>query len=470
MHMDAGRDPSTPNVLLICCDHLRADWLGCNGHPIAQTPQIDKLCHQGVDFQRAFSESPLCVPARRVMMTGMGPFSIHMRDNMHQQPFPEGPKLAEVITRSGYQTFAAGKLHVEPQRNRIGFEDVALNEEGRRFDSPEFVDDYEAFLSDNGYAHMAWSHGLGANQYGLRMNPLPERFTTTRWTADQAMRFVERRDPTRPFFLYVSFDKPHPPLVPPEEYYELYRDQLMPEPAWGDWADRKLPTRTLRIRQANDVPDDGHPPAAFVQQTLRGYAAIVTHIDSAIGSILGALREKDLLDNTHVAFIADHGDHLFDHGDLAKGDFFRGSAGIPYIVRPARTWARRTGFVPGQVDAEHPAGLADLMPTLLALCGLPVPTNVEGESLVPLLLSPQAPFRRYTFGVCQTSFAVTDGHYKYIWFGDDGLEFLFDLHADPAERHDLAEEAGSAGRLKALRAQLVACWQPTAIRRRRTAT
>ncbi len=129
---DPARNPETPNVLLICCDHLRADALHCNGHPVTMTPQIDQLACEGVNFTAAFSQCPVCVPARRIMMTGLGTYSIHMNNNRDGQPFPEGPKLAEVLTRAGWQTFASGKLHTCPQRNRIGFEDVQLNEEGRR--------------------------------------------------------------------------------------------------------------------------------------------------------------------------------------------------------------------------------------------------------------------------------------------------------------------------------------------------
>jgi arylsulfatase len=451
---DAALNPSTPNILLICCDHLRSDWLGCNGHPIVQTPQIDKLAYQGVSFRQAFSECPVCVPARRILFTGMGPFGVHMRENVDLQPFPEGPKLAEVMTRSGYQTFASGKLHVFPQRNRIGFEDVALNEEGRRQDSPEFVDDYEAFVNDSGYAHLAYTHGLGNNQYGLRLSPLPERLTTTHWTAQQAMRFVERRDPTRPFFLYVSFDKPHPPITPPTEFYELYRDVVMPEPAFGPWARDKVPGSVRHLRLANNQRVNEQMPPATVQQSLRGYAAMVTHIDSMVGVILGTLREHGLLDNTHVLFTSDHGDHLFEHGNLAKSDFFRGSTNIPYIVRPARTWAQRNGFRPDRVDAERAVGLADVMPTVLELCGLPIPPSVEGISLAPALVDGGAPFRPYTFGVCGSAYGVSDGHFKYIWFGDDDLEFLFDQHTDPDELHDLVDVTDHAERLATYRAAL----------------
>ena len=452
---DPAKDPNTPNVLLICCDHLRADWLSCNGHPVAMTPQMDKLAYQGVNFRQAFSECPVCVPARRILMTGLGPYAIHMNRNVDRQPFSEGPKLAEVMTRAGYQTFASGKLHTCPQRNRIGFEDVQLNEEGRKQDDARFVDDYEAFLNDSGYAHLAYTHGLGNNEYGVRMSPVPEPYTTTHWTAQEAMRFLERRDPTRPFFLYVSFDKPHPPITPPQEYYGLYREQEMPAPAWGTWLEDKLPESIRQKRLAHDMAS-GRIAPLIEQQTLRGYAALVTHIDSMIGVLLGTLREKGLLDNTHVLLTSDHGDTLFDHGNVAKSDFFRGSTGVPYLVRPAPTWGDEHDFRPDRTDTDRPVGLMDVMPTIMDLCGLETPESVEGSSLVPLLLDPGAPFREMTYGVCGTIYGVSDGRLKYMWFGDEGMAFLFDTQEDPAEEHDLAEDPAMAEQRGALREGLTA--------------
>jgi arylsulfatase A-like enzyme len=426
-----------PNVLLICCDHLRADWLGCNGHPIVQTPQIDKLAYGGVNFQSAFSECPVCVPARRILMTGMGPYRIHMNMNKDTQPFPEGPKLAELMTRSGYQTFASGKLHTCPQRNRIGFEDVALNEEGRR-QGGLLKDDYEAWLEERGLLHQAWSHGLGNNEYGLRMNPLPDNATTTHWTAQRAMEFVQRRDPTRPFFLYVSFDKPHPPIVPPSSYYELYRDAEFPAPVMGEWLSTKIPSRILGTRDSNNYDDLLRNPA-IIQQSLRGFAAMITHIDSMIGQIIGTLREAGQYDNTWIIFTSDHGDQLFEHGHFAKGDFFRGSTNVPLIVRPSNRWRSEHGFVGGRVNSATPAGLADIMPTILDIAGLKMPGNVEGQSLLPLAQRGRGKFRPYTFGNCMTVYGVSDGQHKYQWFGDDDMEFLFDTHTDPLECHDLSE-------------------------------
>jgi len=452
---DVARNPETPNVLLICCDQLRADWLSCNGHPVTMTPQIDNLAGEGVNFQRAMSECPVCVPAGRILMTGMGPYGVHMNVNRDRQPFPEGPKLAEVMTRAGYQTFASGKMHTCPQRNRLGFEDVQLNEEGRKQDGL-IKDDYEAFLDDHGYGHRAYTHGLGNNQYGMRISPLPEPFTTTHWTAQKAMEFIERRDPTRPFFLHVSFDKPHPPITPPLEYYELYRDAVMPEPVCGSWVERKRP-QSIDIGAIRHSLHYWKENPLLMQQTLRGYAALITHIDSMIGVLLGTLREHGLLDNTLIMLTSDHGDNLFDHGFFAKSNFMRGSASIPFIIRPPRGWGDKHGVRRDRVNTSTPVGLMDIMPTILDICGIPIPDNVEGQSVAPFLYEDDPPFRRYSYGNCGPHYCVNDGRFKYTWFADDGLELLFDQDNDPYDGHDLAEDPDHRQRAVHMR-QLMLQW------------
>lgn len=442
-----------PNIVLICCDHLRADWLGVNGHPHVMTPQIDTLAYQGANFTRSMSECPVCVPARRILMTGQDTFGINMVQNKDTQPFPEGPKLAEVLTRAGYQTFASGKLHTWPQRNRIGFEEVQLNEEGRRQGGLK-RDDYDADVADAGYAHRTYLHGLGNNQYGLRLSPLPTELTTTQWTADKAMEFVERRDPTRPFFLYVSFDKPHPPITPPREYWELYRDVVFDDPIEGDWVADKSPQRTLQMRLKQNH-DDLQRNKLPVQQSLQGFAAMITHIDSMVGTIRGQLRDEGVEDDTWILFTSDHGDHLFDHGDYAKGNFLQSSCRVPYIVMPSPRWRRENGFKPGVVDAKTPAGLADIMPTLLEIAGVDIPATVQGQSVLPRLQSPDGGFRRYTFGHCQQMFGVSDGRYRLQWCGDENVTHLFDQDADLRDQYDLADDARHAGVVDRLKGALI---------------
>jgi arylsulfatase A-like enzyme len=288
------------------------------------------------------------------------------------------------------------------------------------------------------------------------MSPVPEPFTTTHWTAQRAMEFIDRRDPTRPFFLHLSFDKPHPPITPPASYYRLYEDVTFPEPAMGDWVDEKLPSRVRQLQLKNNF-DDWREHPLMIQQSLRGFAAMITHIDSMIGVVLGHLREHGLLDNTLIIFTSDHGDQLFDHGNLAKGDFFRGSTNVPYIVRPPRAWAREHDFVFSRTNAATPVGHKDTMPTILDICGVEIPDSVEGQSLADVLLSDDpdgdaGAFRDYTCGNCNVVYGVSDGRTKYMWFSDDDYEFLFDQENDPHDLHDLSDDPA---------------WQATAAEQRR---
>ena len=126
------------------------------------------------------------------------------------------------------------------------------------------------------WARRLHAHGLG-NQYGYRPSPVPEWATSTGWTADRAMRFLRRRDPSRPFMLYVSFDKPHPPLTPPAEYYDIYRNMTFPEPVVGDWVDGKIGGGNRRHDPIDRTPE-------VIQQSLRAYAACITHIDARIAN------------------------------------------------------------------------------------------------------------------------------------------------------------------------------------------
>jgi arylsulfatase A-like enzyme len=173
---------------------------------------------------------------------------------------------------------------------------------------------------------------------------------------------------------------------------------------------------------------------------------MITHIDSAVGTIVGDIRERRELANTWIVFTSDHGDQLFEHGNFAKGDFFPGSTNVPLIVVPPASWREaHPDFVPGRVDTAHPAGLADIMPTLLEAAAIPESEHPDaatqaGQSLVPLLRNPDASFREFTFGHCTTCYGATDARYTYMWFGDSDQEFLFDRERDPLHEHDLLLE------------------------------
>ena len=161
-----------PNVLLICVDHWPGSLLGCEDHPSILTPTLDQLAANGVRFTNAYSITPVCIPARRGLMTGTDPRAHGMRTFEQSTPMPPIPTMANTFADAGYQCFAVGKLHVYPQRDRIGFHDVILNEEGRHHLGMN-ADDYELFLAENGYAGQEYAHGIPTTDYITRPWHLP---------------------------------------------------------------------------------------------------------------------------------------------------------------------------------------------------------------------------------------------------------------------------------------------------------
>src|SRR5690606_13666785 len=143
-------------------DHWPAALLGCAGHAVVQTPTLDELARSGTRFTNAYAECPVCVPARRTLMTGTTPRTHGLRRN-HGDPMPDIPTIAKTFRDAGYQAYGVGKLHVTPQRNRIGFDDVILDEEGRL--QMGVIDDYELFLADSGFPGQRHLHGMGNNSY-----------------------------------------------------------------------------------------------------------------------------------------------------------------------------------------------------------------------------------------------------------------------------------------------------------------
>ncbi|MEZ4832956.1 MAG: sulfatase-like hydrolase/transferase [Caldilineaceae bacterium] len=225
---------SKPHVLLISTDHWSASLLGVAGHSAIQTPTLDQLARNGVRYTNAYSECPVCIPARRTLMTGTTPRTHGDRVFKVTEPMPSFPTLAQTFRDNGYQAYAVGKLHVFPQRDRIGFDDVILAEEGRPILGA--IDDYDLWLTEQGYAGESYGHGMSNNDYAYRPWHLPESAHVTNWATRQMCRMIRRRDP-RPGFWFLSYCHPHPPLVPLQSYLDLYRDFDPPSAQVGLWAD-----------------------------------------------------------------------------------------------------------------------------------------------------------------------------------------------------------------------------------------
>ena len=416
-----------PNVLMICTDHWSGELLGCAGHPDIQTPTLDHLATHGVLFNRAYSGCPVCIPARRTLMTGTNNRTHGDRTFQAELPMPDVPTLAETFSNAGYQTFAAGKLHVYPQRDRIGFDDVQLQEEGRT--QWGVIDDHEHDVAAAGYAGQTYIHGMGNNTYSTRPWHLPEHLHATNWATNQISRFIKRRDPTRPGFYYVSYCHPHPPLVPVQEYLDMYRD-VVPKPAVvADWVENspvplELLSPAAQPRQMNEE---------MIHAALRAFYALCTHIDHQLRVVIGTLREEGLLDNTIILFTSDHGDMLGRHDLWAKRLFYEPSARVPMLLLDVAGSKR----VASGVQDDRLVELQDVMPTLLDLAGVPVPDSVDGISMVG------ADKRERLYGEFGEGNRATrmmhGGRHKLIYYAAGNRFQLFDLEDDPLECHDLSE-------------------------------
>ncbi|MCK9253285.1 MAG: arylsulfatase [Eubacteriales bacterium] len=432
-----------PNVLLIMMDQLRWDCLGCSGNPVIETPNIDFLARNGSVFRHAYTPSPSCIPARACLISGLNPWHtgvLGMGPGQGEMGTGFNETLPGVFARHGYHTQGVGKMHFYPQRALNGFHNTVLDESGR-VSSPGFVSDYKQWFDANKTGDYELSdHGIGWNSWMARPYALPEFLHPSNWTASQSVKFLKERDPTRPFFLMTSFARPHSPYDPPPYYFDLYdrqRDRL-PEPFVGDWAD------------INDRPEDAADPDAWRgrrshMETMRaraGYYGSVSHADHQIGKLFNAMRRQGLLDNTIVLFTSDHGDMLGDHHLWRKTYAYEGSAHIPLVLMLPKPM--RSSGIRHDVDAA--VTLTDIMPTLLDLAGLPLPADLDGRSLRPLLLAEpeQGSLIHLEHCTCyseeQEMQCLTDGQRKYIWFPRADREQFFDLSADPREHNDLAAQ------------------------------
>lgn len=438
---------TAPNILFIAVDQWPGALLGCAGHPTVLTPTIDHLARLGTRYTRAYSESPICIPARRSMMTGLSPRGHGDRSFKPSERLPDGPLLAQCFRDAGYQATAIGKLHVFPQRARIGFDETILAEEGRL--ELGSIDDYDMYLADQGRAGEQFMHGMSNNDYMFRPWHLEERYHVTNWTAREAARAIKRRDPDRPGFWHVSFTHPHPPLTPLASYMHLYDTSRIDEPNNASWSEASdtLP-EALRIVRA-------YWPTEYRPDVLRGirqaFYALCTHIDHQIRTVLGTLRDEGILDNTVIAIVSDHGDMLGDHGLWGKCLFYERAANVPFILVGKAGCTR----VARGVTDDRLVALQDVMPTLLDLAGLPIPDALDGISAI-------GSARRTTlFGECRELRSATrmmhDGRHKLIWYPSGNHIQLFDLATDPLEMHDVSTDPAYGKVRTSLEGELAQC-------------
>ncbi|WP_338033372.1 arylsulfatase [Jiangella aurantiaca] len=446
---------SPPNVVLICVDQWRGDCLSADGHRVVHTPHLDALAARGARFRRAYSATPTCIPARAALMTGLSQRSHRRVGYENARPWDYQVTVAGEFRRAGYQTQAIGKMHVYPERTRLGFDDVLLHDgylhfARRRHRPYEEFDDYLPWLRMQAGASAVedyYDNGLNGNSMIARPWDKPEAWHPTTWTVTQATSWLYRRDPRSPFFLYMSFHRPHPPFDPPAWAYEQYLDVLPYVPEVGDWVDVLEP----RYEDWRHNPVAARMSPAVLHRARAGYYGHLAHIDLQINRFLEILGEFGLAENTVVCFVSDHGEMLGEHHLFQKGLPYEGAARIPFLLAGPG--------VPGGAVRDDVVELRDVMPTLLDAAGVPVPDDIDGRSVLQLLRQPGAGWRRHLHGehpnLGQKLHWITDDRWKYVWWSGDGREQLFDLSADPLECHDLAGEPSAETHLVRLRELLV---------------
>ena len=453
--------PARPNVLVIMYDQIAASALRCYGNPTTKTPNIDRLAAEGVVFDNAYCNSPLCTPARYCLMTGQLPTQTGGYDNAAYLPSTV-PTVAHYLRAAGYRTVLSGKMHFVGPDQLHGFEerrttdiypaDFGWTPDWTRFD--ERIDWW--------YHNMSSVTGAGVAEVTNQLLYDDEVGNN----AIRALHDAARADDGRPFFMVASFTHPHDPYVTRRQYWDLYEGVDIPLPRVG-LAEEPHP-HTKRLMHVSDMAN-ATITEDDVRRARRAYYGNVSYVDDWTGRLLATLDALHLRNDTVVMLVADHGDLLGEHGLWYKMSFFEDAVRIPLVVHaPAR-------FAAGRVAA--PVSLVDVLPTLADLAGAPAPVQpLAGVSLVPLLNQANTPSaveatERTVLGEYMAEGSIAPvvmlrrGEWKFIHSPVDPDQ-LFHLASDPDEVHNLAQDPNHAATLAAFRAEVAARWNLDAVTQR----
>ncbi|MCK1992149.1 sulfatase-like hydrolase/transferase [Peribacillus muralis] len=416
----------TPNILLIMTDQQRFDTIAAGGNPHIHTPNLDRLCAEGVRFDYAYSEMPECVPARALMLTGLWGHETGVMDN--SSTLSESTEtFVDCLAENGYWTEAIGKMHFAPVRASHGFSHLQLSEE-----IPNSVeeDDFLQELHEAGFNHVHEPHGIRHEYYYMpQVSQLPDELHTTSWTGKRTVEFIKQNH-QKPWFAFTSFIKPHPPFDPTIPYLTIYNPETLPLPIRQD-EDLWPLARAQNYWKWRDQTDDN--TARLIKAA---YYASITQIDSQIGSILDTLEETGLRESTLIIFTSDHGEMLGDHDQWGKRSFTDSGSRIPFIL----SWP---GRVPEGIVRKELIGLRDIAPTILHAAGLnQLSDHLPGMNLLSII-DDKKDGRDITFGEYGTGnkahYMARKERWKYIYAPNGCLEALYDMEEDPEELCNLIE-------------------------------
>ena len=389
------------NVLFLAADDLRPE-LGCYGHPLAKTPNLDRLASRGLRFNRAYCQEAICSPSRASLMTGLRPDSLGVVENVtyFRDVNPDVVTLPQHFRTFGYETVYMGKIY----HGRMTDEAKSWSRKaryGKRY-LPRPLNGYQLpenrELISQQREELIAKYGEKIARSGLihanvtECADVPDNAYQDGVTADAAVLTLRELKDKR-FFLAAGFHKPHLPFIAPKKYWDLY------DPADMILADNPFKPKgapsigihsSFELRTRGGVPKYGSIDDDLARHLLHAYLACASYVDAQIGRILDELDRLDLRKNTIIIFWGDHGWHLGEYGIWGKATNFEVGTRVPLIVSPP-------GGLERGVESDALVELVDMYPTLCELAGIPLPRHLEGCSLAPLVDDPDMPWKKAAF-------------------------------------------------------------------------
>ncbi|MEO7413883.1 MAG: sulfatase [Opitutaceae bacterium] len=425
-----------PNILFIAIDDLRPE-LGCYGDPQVKSPNIDKLAAQGLLFNRAYCQVPVCGASRASLMTSILPTTDRFRvaRTLVDEDAPGATTLPQVFKERGYTTISYGKIF------HFGTDTLARSWTKQAGSGQSHATNFDpsakGTTTKSGRPRMYESPDVPDNAYGDGK------------VAEMAI--AELRDlkaAGKPFFLACGFIRPHMPFYAPKKYWDLYdREKL----ALADnrYRPENAPAALHGSNEFKSYDFGAYQEGtdAFHRMMRHGYYASTSYADKLVGDVLAELDRLGLADNTIVVIWGDHGWNLGEHDFWGKHNTLDTSIRVPLIIKvPGKTAGRKANAL---------VGVYDIFPTLCTLANLPIPAAVQGRSFATLFDHPEQSFRDVVYSRYGKGDAVVSDHLVYTSYGDEG-NMLFDLTTDPKENHNIAAMPKYQNDLAKMKAALAA--------------
>ncbi len=442
------------NVLLICSDEHARSALGCYGHPVALTPTLDRLAARGTQFTKAYTPSPICIPARACLATGLQVHE-HRCWSSAEPYYGQVESWMHRLREQDHAVVSIGKLHFRSGEDDNGF-------------SEEIVPMY---LANNG---KGWPQGLvraplpefaAAAEMAREIGPGDTSYTDyDREITDEACRWLRhypRRIRNKPWTLFVSFVSPHFPLQAPEAFYNLYVGHKLPELIGRGEPERLLHPvieKMAKFWNYDDYFDEDAREAGRI-----GYFGLCSFVDDNVRQVLEALEDSGSARDTVVVYISDHGEMLGNHGFWAKSVMYEDSVAIPLIMSGPG--------IPESIN-DTPVTLTDIAATVEHLTGYGGcrPQELwQSHSLTSFIAAPAADrfvLSEYHDGGSPTGFfMIREGAWKYVYYAGGYPPQLFNMDDDPNELNDLGEEPRFAEKVAELHCRLTEILDPEEVNR-----